>query len=165
MSAGRRTPDSPWTLLALLLGSLVPCLLAVALIALAQRGDQDAPTPTPAPAEETLRAPFGGGEVRTQVEYQGTVRLFFEGSSAGRDAFYTFSGETDETAAQLGTLLEIDGRPALDALGWLAEPPAYAPDHLYAVRYDVGPAPRRLTFRVGGVATGATLTITVVPLR
>lgn len=151
-------------MLALLAGSLVPCLLAMGLIALT-RGE-DAPTPTPSPSEETIRLPFGGAdEVWTQYDYQGAVRLFFEGSSAGRDAFYRADQETGASSPELSADLEIDGQPALEALGLQTEPPTYAPDHLYAVRYEVGPTPRRVAFRMGGAPTDEALTITIVPIN
>jgi len=106
---------------------------------------------------EIVEIPFTKLEAtQTEQLYSGKVHLVIRGSgqAGGRDysdAFYLYAKE-DDTPYNPPWLehfdLEIDGQRAIHRLGLLENPPAYNPEHIYAVEYDVGDTPRPLTFRI-----------------
>jgi hypothetical protein len=160
--------------LALLVGSALPVIIAVVLVASTNDGGNplDRIPEYSDPLVETLSVPLVSGEpVQTQYRYYGRVRLVFEGSGtladgATVDSFYRFGAPIADAPA-LAPVLAVDGTPALDALGLSAGPPAYADDHLYSAIYDLGGDYRHLRFSVinGGPGSSGAFTVTVVQLR
>ncbi|GAB4428668.1 MAG: hypothetical protein Kow00106_23940 [Anaerolineae bacterium] len=173
----RRTSDAlrhAASTLALLIGSALPVIIAIVLVASTNEGNNplDRIPEYSDPLVETLSVPLGSNEpVQTQYRYYGRVRLVFEGSGsladgAVIDVFYRLD-QAGTGAPALTSTLAIDGTPALEALGLRAEPPAYADDHLYSAIYDLGGDYRRLQFTVipDGLGGSGAFTITVVQLR
>ncbi len=171
------TPN-PWqraaSTLALLIGSALPVIIAIVLVASTNEGDNPLSRipDYDDPLVETLSLSLESNElVQTQYRYYGRVRLVFEGSGfladgAGIDAFYRFDPAGTDAPALTSTLA-IDDTPALEALNLSAEPPAYADDHLYSAIYDLRGEYRRLRFSAltGGPGSSGVFTITVVQLR
>ncbi len=178
MSRNDGENQHPWqraaSTLALLIGSALPVLIAMVLVASTNDGSNplDRIPDYGDPLVETLSLPLESSEpVQTQYRYYGRVRLVFEGSGAladgaGIDAFYRFD-QTGTGAPALTPALAIDGMSALEALNLSAEPPAYADDHLYSAVYDLRGDYRRLRFNAltGGPGSNGAFTITVVQLR
>jgi hypothetical protein len=140
-------------------GAALPVVLAVALISLSG-GDGDKTDDPPQPEwrdmRETVIVPFDqDAAVRTQYRYRGRVRLFLSGTgqasgSAYSDALYLYTDDAGNPLDEprLGEFdLEIDGEHTARQLGLADDPPPLVDDHLYAVIYDVGPEPRRISFR------------------
>jgi hypothetical protein len=164
-------------MLALIVGSALPVMIAVVLIASTNEGENplDRIPDYGDPLIETLVVPFDrAGPVETGFRYYGRVRIMVEGSGAlagvgTLDALYLFAGEDGTplgTPQLTASGLAIDDAPALEALNLLAEPPDYAGDHLYSAIYDLGDDYRRVRFSVAGGGPGGTgaLTVTIVQL-
>jgi len=140
------------------------------------------PTRTPTPGcdplrglAEVLTVDFNQvGPTYTEYLYSGEVTLVLEGTgqaagTASSDAFYLYTDDAGNPLPVPQTEmfdLEIDGQRAIYTLGLLADPPPFNPNHLYAVRYDVGPVARRIAFRVSDLTTNdnaGAFRITIIP--
>lgn len=100
--------------------------------------------------------------VYTQRTYSGEVTLIVSGTGqAGgtdwSDAFYLYQ-KADGSLYNPPMLqhfdLEIDGRRAIETLRLLESPPAYTPEHIYQVAYNVGTEARRIAFRISDEVVG-----------
>lgn len=125
-------------------------------------------------ATEMLIVPFDRAEATTtELDYQGMVQLQISGSgqaagNSSSDAFYLFTDEAGEPRDPPETEmfdLEIDGERAIYQIA--SDLPAYNPDHVYSVYYNVGSTARRIAFRISDDVVGdnsGQFTITVIQL-
>lgn len=161
---------APWTTIAVILGAVLPVLLALLLITkFSSSGGEAEPTPAP----ETVIVPLNRViSTLTRHDFRGKVRLIIAGNgqvegTAFSDAFYRYTddqGQPLDSPELTPFSLEIDGHPALD----LAHTPLdYQADHIYTMIYDAGSDTHAISFALSDPDardnTGQ-FTIDVVPL-
>lgn len=164
--------------LVLLIGAALPVAIAFFLVAASDDGDNplDRIPEYEDPIQETVTLPFRPGEtVRTAFRYRDSVRLVIEGTATGEtgpiDAFYRIAGAAGTAPDQpvrAPSALAVNGEPLLAALGLTADPPPFAPDHVYTGLYDAGASLRYLMFRVSNDVSpesSGQFTITVIQLK
>jgi hypothetical protein len=162
--------STPLTTVAVILGAMLPALLALVLItSFASSGSQPKATPSP----DTVTVPLNRViSTLTQHDFRGKVRLIIAGTgqvegTADSDAFYRYTddqGQPLDPPQPSAFPLKIDGQPATD----LAETPLdYQDDHVYTLIYDAGSDSHAISFGLSDSDardnTGE-LTIDVVPL-
>jgi len=137
----RPKTSSPLTTLAVILGAVLPALLALVLIGtFSSSGSKPKSTPSPDRVTVPLNRVIS---TLTQHEFRGKVRLIIAGTgqiegTALSDAFFRYTddqGQPLDPPQASAFPLKIDGTPATDVS---AEPFEYQEDHVYTLIYDAG---------------------------